>query len=348
MNATPLLWCLVAAALFGAQAPAAKALLSGLSPLALAGVLYLGAAAFTLPFSFRGGSPEARRRRGNVLRLSGAVVTGGVLGPVLMLFALQGAPAGHVALWLNLETVATALLGVWIFHEPLGRRGTLSVVLVTAGSVVLAWRGGYTFAFEAVLVTFACVAWGLDNHLTALIDGYTPAQSTCVKGLAGGVTNLGLAFVVGDVAFAVDLVGYGLLVGALSYGASLVLYVAGAQHLGATRSQMAFATAPFFGVAIAWTFGGEPVLPMQVVAAALMAVALVVMARERHGHEHSHEAVTHTHWHRHDDLHHEHDHADGGPRLGWHVHEHTHAARQHTHPHRPDLHHRHEHGVAER
>ena len=54
----PVLWCLSAAALFGASTPASKWLLGGMGPLTLAGLLYLGAALAVLPFSFRGGSRE--------------------------------------------------------------------------------------------------------------------------------------------------------------------------------------------------------------------------------------------------------------------------------------------------
>lgn len=68
-RSSPVLWCLAAAALFGASTPASKALLPGLGPLALAGLLYLGAAAAVLPFAFRGGSPRLRTRPRNLLAL---------------------------------------------------------------------------------------------------------------------------------------------------------------------------------------------------------------------------------------------------------------------------------------
>ena len=69
-----------------------------------------GAALGVLPFSFRGGSRALRRKPRNVLMLLGAVLFGGGLGSVLLLIGLSKAPAASVALWLNLETVATAVL----------------------------------------------------------------------------------------------------------------------------------------------------------------------------------------------------------------------------------------------
>lgn len=123
--------------------------------------------------------------------------------------------------------------------------------------------------------------------------------------------------------------GAALLLGALSYGASIVLYVRGAQQLGAVRSQLLFSSAPFFGVAVAWLALREDVVLTQLASAALMVIAIALLHRERHGHAHTHQAVTHTHWHRHDDDHHEHAHDP--PVHGGHVHEHEHAARSHEH-----------------
>jgi drug/metabolite transporter (DMT)-like permease len=338
----PVLACLVAAALFGAATPAAKLLLGSLGPFALAGMLYLGAALATLPFVFHGGSRELALKRRNLSMLLGAVVFGGVVGPVLLLVGLARAPAASVALWLNLETVATAVLAWALFREHLGARAWLAVALAVAAGVLLASPASLGLAGPAVLVALACVCWGLDNSLTALVDGFTPAQTTFVKGLVAGSFNLAVALVFESVPFEWGTLLGALGVGALGYGVSIVLYIHGAQGLGATRSQVLFSTAPFVGVVLAWLFLGEAVLGSQLWAMALLVPALWLLVGSRHEHEHSHERVTHTHRHRHDDLHHDHEH-DGPTPRGWHTHEHTHEPRVHAHPHAPDLHHRHEH-----
>ena len=110
----PTLWCLAAAALFGASTPLSKGLLRSLGPFSLAGLLYLGAAAAVVPVARRNGSGE--RRREDRWRLAGAVVAGGVLGPVLLLVGLKQTSAASVSLWLNLETVATAVLAAAFFR----------------------------------------------------------------------------------------------------------------------------------------------------------------------------------------------------------------------------------------
>jgi drug/metabolite transporter (DMT)-like permease len=312
-------------------------------PLPLAGLLYLGAALAVGPFAARGGSATRRRAPRNLVALAGAVVFGGVLGPALLLYGLRLAPSASVSLWLNLETVATAALALVFFRENLEGRVWLANLGVVAAGVLLAAPGGFELAPAALLVAAACVCWGLDNNWTATIDGFTPEQTTLAKGLVAGSFNLGLGAALGQPM--PD--GWGVLaalgVGGLAYGASIVLYIRGAQQLGATRSQMLFATAPFLGVALAWVALSEPVQGVQLAAGAVLVGSLVVMLSARHEHEHTHESVVHTHLHRHDDEHHDHVHPDLPP-SAWHTHEHRHEALTHAHAHQPDLHHRHDHG----
>ena len=336
----PLVGCIVSAVLFGATTPAAKALLGPLSPVLLAGLLYLGAALAVLPAAIRNRPAPLDRR--NVLRLAGAVVAGGILAPVLLMSGLSKAPAASVALWLNAEPVATALLAWAAFHEHVGRRTWAAASIVLVAGTILAAPSGFEAGVPALLVTAACFCWAIDNNLTATIDGFTPAQSTFVKGLIAGGFNIVLGLALGPAELPPGAVAGALLVGAIGYGLSLVLYVAGAQQLGATRSQMLFAMAPFFGALVAWTLLGEAFTGWQVAGGAGMLAALLLAAFERHGHRHRHEPVVHLHAHRHDDHHHDHDHGPVPP-AGWHTHVHRHAPVAHEHPHQPDLHHRHDH-----
>lgn len=340
----PVLWCLLAAALFGASTPASKPLLEEVGPLLLSGILYLGAALAVAPLALRGLAGLRRVDRKNLWRLTGSVLFGGVLGPVLLLSGLSLAPATSVSLWLNLETVATAVLARFFFKEHLGPSTWLAVGLVIAASIMLSPgspRGGVAIG----LVALACLAWGLDNNFTAVIDRFTPAQVTFAKGVIAGSVNLTLGLLFDPTPAARWALGAGLVVGSFGYGASLLLYTRGAQHLGATRSQLIFSTAPAWGLVLAWLVLGEELRAEHLLAAALMAVAMWLWQSERHSHVHRHSRVTHHHWHRHDDGHHAHAHAHDPPVASgtWHSHEHTHEPEEHAHPHSPDVHHRHDH-----
>lgn len=338
----PLVWCLLSAALFGASTPASKALLSGANPLLLAGLLYGGAALAVAPSALRARAQAGQADRRNWLLLLGAVVSGGMIGPVLLLLGLSLTSAGSVALWLNLETVATALLARALFKEHLHTPTWVAVALIVTASALLAGASPEGDV-AMLLVALACIAWGLDNNLTALIDRFTPAQVTFAKGLVAGTLSTSVGLTLEGPELTLETIATAMTIGALSYGASLVLYVAGAQQLGATRSQLVFSTAPAFGLAGAWLVLGEPIAVMQGVALAMMTAAIWLWHRERHEHLHSHGRTAHTHWHRHDDGHHAHAHDAQVAPAAWHSHEHVHEADQHAHPHHPDVHHRHGH-----
>jgi drug/metabolite transporter (DMT)-like permease len=340
----PFALALLSAALFGAATPASKALLADLSPLQLAGLLYLGAALGVAPLAWRQGRFRLPRRedRRNRMRLLGAVTAGGIAGPVLLLLGLGLAQAASVSLWLTFELVATAVLGALVFREPLGRAGWLGVIAALAAAATLAFPGKQAGVLACLLVLAACLCWGLDNHLTALIDGITPSESTFWKGLVAGACNLALGIAFEPFA-AQPLITLGaLVIGALSYGASIVLYISAAQVIGATRAQVVFSSAPFFGVALSVMWLGERLGLVHAVSGGLFATAIAFLMFERHAHRHSHDAMWHEHAHRHDDAHHMHSHP-GLPPGTRHSHLHEHEPMVHAHPHWPDLHHRHPH-----
>ena len=335
---------LVSALLFGASTPLSKLLLDHVSPFQLAGLLYLGAAVGVAPFAVRRRLVQRVRGldRGNAGRLLGAVLLGGIAGPVLLLFGLRAAAAASVSLWLNLELVATAVLGVLLFRDHLSGRAWLGAGLVVASAVLLSWDGGTAGFLPGLLVALACVCWGFDNHFTSLIDGLSPQETTFWKGIAAGTANLMIGLAVAPWTAEPLTVAGALLLGSAAYGASIVLYIAAAQNIGATRGQLVFSAAPFFGVLIALVVLGERMTALQIVAAAVLLAGLAVLLREGHAHRHHHPAAEHEHWHRHTDGHHGHTHA-GRPAWLGHVHRHAHDELEHAHPHVPDVHHRHEH-----
>jgi drug/metabolite transporter (DMT)-like permease len=338
----PHLWCLTSAVLFGAATPAAKILLGQAGPLTLAGLLYLGAGLTMLAPAIRARDHASRWDFANAALVTGAVVCGGLVAPAVLLVGLSLAPAASVALWLNLEVVGTAVLAWLFFREHLGALGWLAVALVVLAGGVLAGPSGSGTPMAALLVAIACLFWALDNNLTALVDRFTPAQVVVAKGFAAGAVNLGLGLrFEGGLPDARGVVA-ALLVGALGYGVSLALYIRGAQHLGAARSQMLFAMAPFVGTILAWTILGEHVHGAQLGAGAVMATGVGALVLARHGHVHAHRRVEHTHSHRHDDGHHAHAHPEL-PASARHTHGHVHEPVTHAHPHVPDLHHRHGH-----
>lgn len=338
---------LTSACLFGAATPACKVLLSDTPPQVLAGLLYLGAALGVLPAVVRTKTfwPPRHAGRRTLFLLTGTTIFGGILGPILLLFGLRSASSGSVSLWLNLEFVATVILGYFVFREHLTVRGWTAAGGTLFAAALLAGGEGTAGLPSIFFVGSACLCWGFDNHFTALIDGITPAQTTLWKGIVAGTFNLIFGWTVtGDVG-GVHTILVALLIGSLAYGVSVTLYIITAQGFGASRSQMVFSTAPFFGVVFSVTILGETFTEIQALATGIIATSLVLLFTEKHAHIHRHDSTSHQHGHRHTDAHHDHDHDE--PIEANHMHWHEHDPVEHDHKHWPDLHHRHDHVDAE-
>jgi drug/metabolite transporter (DMT)-like permease len=333
-----------AALLFGAGTPLAKSLLGSVDPWLMAGLLYLGSGLGLLAWRLARRLPRARLEPGEWPWLAGAVIAGGCVAPVLLMYGLRGMPASGASLLLNAEGVFTALLAWFAFRENFDRRIALGMAAIVAGAIVLSWPGEMRLgaAWPALAVLGACLAWGIDNNLTRRVSLADATWIACVKGLGAGIVNLVIALALGSRLPATGPLAGALLIGLLSYGVSLTLFVLALRHLGTARTGAYFSVAPFFGAIIAIAFLGEPVSAPLLVAGALMALGVWLHLTERHVHEHVHEALEHEHEHEHDE-HHRHEHDPPVAPGTRHAHRHKHERTSHAHPHYPDAHHRHDH-----
>ena len=350
-NRPGVLLAIASAALFGASTPFAKLLLGGgVSPWLLAGLLYLGSGlGLTLVHLARAalGVPaaEAPLRRADLPWLALVVLSGGVVGPLLLMLGLATTAASTSALLLNLEGLATMAIAWTLFRENVDRRLLLGAAAILAGAVVLSWQGGPGgLTLGALAIAGACLAWGIDNNLTRKLSAADPVQIALIKGLVAGAVNLTLALALGARMPPLDATLGAGLVGLLGYGVSLVMFVLALRHLGAARAGAYFSTAPFIGAGLAIGMFGEPITLQLLAASALMIVGVALHLMEAHEHPHTHEALDHEHRHTHD-AHHQHAHDPGDPPSEPHSHPHRHTPLTHTHAHYPDLHHRHEHGA---
>ncbi|MDN4641820.1 DMT family transporter [Agreia sp. PsM10] len=334
---------LLSAVLFGAGAPAAKYLLGSVSPWLLAGLLYTGSGLGLGLIRLIRRSPRVRLARAEYLPLGGAILFGGILGPVLLMVGLVGMPASGASLMLNAEGVFTALLAWFVFRENVDRRIALGMLAIVTGAIVLSVPAGADLgtALPSLAVIGACLCWGIDNNLTRIVALNDATWLAAIKGAVAGPVNLALAFALGAQLPAIGNVAAALVVGFFAYGVSLVLFIVAMRHVGTARAGAYYSVAPFFGAVLAVGLG-EPVTVALVAASLLMAVGVWLHLTERHEHEHTHEAITHEHWHVHDD-HHQHEHDEAVAPGVRHKHVHTHDPITHTHEHYPDSHHRHSH-----
>lgn len=340
---------LAAAALFGLSTPLAKALAGEISPVLLAGLLYagsgLGLTLWLLWRRFAGHvSSQAPLNRRDAPWLAGAVLFGGVLGPILLMWGLTQTAASTASLLLNLESVLTAVLAWVVFRENVDVRVFLGMLAIVAGSVLLSWSHAMVtqMPWGSMAIAGACLCWAIDNNFTRPVSGGDPVQIAAIKGGVAGTINIAIAFSLGShLPPMLSLLATGVL-GFVGYGLSLVWFVLALRHLGTARTGAYFSTAPFVGATVALLLYPEhPGLSFWL-AGALMALGVWLHISEHHAHAHVHPVLEHDHSHEHD-AHHQHEHEDGWDGKAPHTHLHAHTALNHDHPHFPDLHHRHNH-----
>ncbi|MGS1107596.1 EamA family transporter [Achromobacter anxifer] len=344
---------LAAALLFGASTPLAKTLVEGVTPLLLAGLLYLGSGLglgilLTLRHIGCLERPEAARSwripRTDLPWLAGAIAAGGVVGPALLMLGLTQTSGASASLLLNIEGVLTAIIAWCVFKENADRQIVLGMIAIVLGGALLSWEpGGATLSSGALLIVGACLCWAVDNNLTRRVATHDAMLIAGLKGLAAGAVSTSLALLGGAELPPFAMVGASLVVGFLGYGLSLTLFVLALRTLGTARTGAYFSVAPLFGVALSFILWPEHPGPLFWPAAALMALGVWLHLRERHAHEHTHEPMEHSHRHVHDE-HHQHAHSFAWDGAEPHTHPHRHEALTHTHPHYPDIHHRHRHG----
>lgn len=350
----PVYAVLLAASLFGATAPLAKLLLATTGPVMLAGLLYLGCGAglalymvirtMTVPAQYHS---EAPLTRPDIPWICGAVIAGGVCGPILLMIGLSYIPAATASLLLNCELVMTAGIAFIFFHEQKGKNLIAAIILIVIAGILLSFdpEGIMVLSLGALAVIAACFFWGLDNNLTTQIAAKDPLMIVFIKGIGAGCISFCIALGIGESIPSLALICYALFLGFFGYGLSIVFFIYALRGIGAARSGSIFATAPVIGTVFSFMLFPEMPDILFIFSFLLMIAAIWLILSEHHLHPHTHNSVTHEHRHLHPEKHHIHHHENVESTNSQidHTHPHIHEQITHDHSHTPDIHHRHRH-----
>ncbi len=343
-NLSFILQALLAAIFFGASAPIAKVLVGDIAPIFLAAFLYLGSGTgislVKLTQRMRSKDVEAGIKRADIPWLACAIISGGILAPIILMISLKNTPASTASLLLNFEGVATTVIAMLAFKEAIGRRAWGAIIVVTVASILLSTNFGSSWGMSvgAFGVVMACTLWGVDNNFTRNISGKDPLAIVAWKGLVAGTFSFFLAWFLGNPFPSLTNILGTLVLGFVSYGLSTMLFIRSMRGLGAARTSALYGTAPLAGVILSIFLFRELPSFLFVIAAILMIGGALLLINENHSHSHVHTVLFHEHSHGHDDHSHGHDDV-----KEVHSHEHEHPAEEHEHDHLPDIHHRHGH-----
>lgn len=281
----PILWAVLAAALYAVSAPASKILLGDMSPTMLAALLYLGAGTgMALMGAIRArlglGASEQRLTRRDAPYTVGMIVLD-IAAPICLMVGLTATTPANASLLNNFEIVATSLIALAFFGEHISRRLWAAIGLITLSSLILSFEDTSSLAFSggSLLVLLACACWGLENNCTRMMSQSDPLQIVVLKGFGSGLGSLAIACALGEKIPDFPYTLAALALGFLSYGLSIFCYVYAQRQLGAAKTSAYYAIAPFIGAGLSLVLFRAWPEPSFWVALAIMGAGAYLAAR---------------------------------------------------------------------
>ncbi len=339
-NCMAALSAVLAAVFYAINIPASKLLLESIEPVMLAAVLYLGAGTGVGIIyaagknKTAGTSQNSSLNRGDLPYVLGMILLD-IAAPVCLMYGLGATTAANASLLNNFEIAATAVIALVVFKEAVSVRLWIGIALITVSSMILSFEdmSSLQFSWGSLLVLLAAVCWGFENNCTRRISSKNTYQIVMLKGIFSGSGSLVIALAAGEKLPDTGAVLIALILGFVSYGLSIFLYIRAQSRLGAAKTSAYYAIAPFVGAFLSFVCLHEALSVNYFTALVIMLAGSAVVAIDtimvNHTHMHTH-IVTHTHdgsTHTHI-IEHSHDHRH---MIDGRVHEHTHRGETAVH-----------------
>jgi drug/metabolite transporter (DMT)-like permease len=275
---------LIVVVIWAANAPLVKFGISGLDVLVFNSLRFFVAGTILVILYFVRSSWKAVPRK-DWLRLIGLAILAHVLYQLAYIFGIKNTTVGNSAIILSTSPLWTVFLNSIIHGEKVPRRawgGTwvslVGIVLIVIGTGSTLQLGGDALLGDLLSLT-AAILWALSTTLQKnfLID-YSPTQLSAILVSVGAVV---LTIIAVPSAFVLrwEDVGSGYYAaaigsGALSIGASTVLWAVGIKDIGPRKTANFNNLVPVLAFIFAYITLGEKMYPLQVLGAAVTLVGV--------------------------------------------------------------------------
>ena len=323
---------LLAAVFYAINTPFSKILLGNVPPTFLAAFLYLGAGVgvgMMYLFHIKKEDKSERLTKQDLPYTVGMILLD-IVAPIFLMIGIKMGTASNASLLGNFEIVVTTLIALLIFKEKVSGKLWIAIGFITLSSIVLSFEGigSFQFSIGSLFVILATCCWGLENNCTRKISEKSTYQIVLLKGIFSGGGAFVIAVLLGEKIPEMKYIGMIMLLGYVSYGLSIFVYIRAQRILGAAKTSAYYAVAPFVGSFLSFVVNGEKLAVEYFVGLALMFIGTVFVVYDTmiknhlHGHMHTivhtHNGVTHTHviMHTHEHYHfgneefHHHKHED--------------------------------------
>ncbi len=202
-----------------------------------------------------------------------------LLASFLIIEAVKVVNASLVSLLSIFEIIMTAIVAYLVFKEPIKNNELVSIMLMIIGCFILNFKSGSysSISISSLLVIGACLFWGIENNITALISSKEPAFFTGIKCFSVSILYLIIVLLKGEFYLNyLELIVFGFF----SYGLSILSYALSTKYLGANKSTIIFSFSPVFGVILAILIYKEEITMTFIISLIIMICALICLAVE--------------------------------------------------------------------
>ena len=318
-KAKAIIYAFLAAVFYAVNVPASKMLLRNVGPTMMAALLYLGAGigiGILSLVSRKGRAGSERLSKKDFPFVIGMIVLD-IAAPVFLMLGISYSSSASASLLGNFEIVATTVIALFVFKEAVSARLWAAIALITLSSIMLSFEGrdSFSFSYGSLFVLAAAVCWGFENNCTRKISSKSTYEIVVLKGVFSGLGSLIIALIRREAIPGLIYIAAALILGFVSYGLSIFLYVRAQNVLGAAKTSAYYAAAPFVGAFLSFVFLKEELSWMYAAALAVMIAGSVLVVADtliryhahmhQHSFTHTHDGSTHTHTVTHS---HEHNH----------------------------------------
>ena len=284
-------YAIVAAAFYALNVPCSKILLGHVSPVFMAGLLYIGAGfgvGILYLFHIKH-EPQSERLDRNDFPYTLGMVLLDIVAPILLMFGVKYGTSSNASLLGNFEIVATTLIAFFIFRERVSLCLWLAILFITASSFILSFENiqDFNFSIGSIFVLGATICWGLENNCTRKISDKSTYQIVTIKGLCSGLGSIAVSIATNEINFAVKYIPQALLLGFVAYGLSIFTYIRAQKYLGAAKTSAFYAIAPFIGVLFSILLLDEKITLQNTVAFLVMIIGTTFVVYETLDRTHS-------------------------------------------------------------
>ena len=301
-NISAIIYAIAAALFYALSVPCSKLLLQNISPVFLAGLLYIGAGlgiGFLYLFNIKKEDKDIKLCKKDLPYTLGMIVLD-VCAPILLMVGIKYGTSSNASLLGNFEIVATILIALFIFKEKVTYRLWIAILLITTSSIILSFESmdGLNFSIGSLFVIGATTCWGLENNCTRKISDKSTYQIVTIKGLCSGLGSIIVSVITGDINFTFKYIPFALLLGFVAYGLSIFTYIRAQKYLGAAKTSAYYSFTPFIGAFLAFVLIKEELTIQYLLALIVMVIGTIFVVYDTllqaHFHEHTH-TFTHTH-----------------------------------------------------